>query len=98
MAAKKSPAAPARGTTTPKASSATTRTPTRAAAPRTKSEMTPNARVELTREELRKLISEAAYFRAKQRGFEPGHELEDWIQAEAEVMRRLGGRSADRSG
>jgi hypothetical protein len=68
-------------------------TPTRAAAPRSDKEMTPQARVELTREELQKLISEAAYYRAKQRGFEPGHELEDWIQAEAEVMRRLERRS-----
>lgn len=48
-----------------------------------------NAEAEVSAEELRKLISEAAYFRAKQRGFTPGHELEDWIQAEAEVMQRL---------
>lgn len=54
-----------------------------------------NARAEVSPEELRKLISEAAYFRAKQRGFTPGYELEDWIQAEAEVMSRIGGR-ADR--
>ena len=47
------------------------------------------ARADISPEELRKLISEAAYFRAKQRGFEPGHELEDWIQAEAEVMSRI---------
>jgi hypothetical protein len=86
MAAKKPPAAP-RKTTPPKPSSTTPRTPSRAT-------MTPDARVALTREELEKLISEAAYFRAKQRGFEPGHELEDWIQAEAEVMRRLERRSA----
>lgn len=92
MAAKKPPAP--RKTTTPKASGTSTRAPTRAAAPRTSKELTPEARVELTRDELNKLISEAAYFRAKQRGFEPGHELEDWIQAEAEVMRRLEGRSA----
>ncbi len=39
-------------------------------------------------EEMRKQIEEAAYYRAKQRGFEPGHELEDWVQAESEVMRR----------
>jgi hypothetical protein len=32
-------------------------------------------------EEVRKLISEAAHYLAKQRGFAPGHELEDWIQA-----------------
>lgn len=42
-------------------------------------------------DDVRKLISEAAYYRAKQRGFTPGHELEDWIQAEAEVLERLNG-------
>lgn len=31
------------------------------------------------------LIAQAAYFRAKHRGFEPGHELEDWQAAESEV-------------
>jgi hypothetical protein len=30
-------------------------------------------------------IAELAYYRAQQRGFEPGHELEDWLAAEAEV-------------
>ena len=49
---------------------------------------------DISPEELRKLISEAAYYRAKQRGFEPGHELEDWIQAEEEVMRRVAPRGA----
>ena len=49
-----------------------------------------SARANISPEELRQLISEAAYYRAKQRGFAPGHEVEDWIQAEAEVMRRLG--------
>lgn len=48
-----------------------------------------HARAEITPEELRKLVSEAAYYRAKTRGFAPGHELEDWIQAEAEVMGRI---------
>lgn len=38
---------------------------------------------------LSKLIAEAAYYRAQQRGFEPGHELDDWVAAEAEVRRRL---------
>ena len=51
---------------------------------------TDNARADVSAGELRKLISEAAYYRAKQRGFAPGHELEDWIQAEAEVMGRIG--------
>lgn len=39
--------------------------------------------------ERERLIAEAAYFRAQARGFVPGRELEDWLQAEAEVDRRL---------
>jgi hypothetical protein len=31
------------------------------------------------------LVAQAAYFRAKHRRFEPGHELADWLAAEAEV-------------
>lgn len=31
------------------------------------------------------LVSERAYYKAEARGFEPGHELEDWLAAEAEV-------------
>jgi hypothetical protein len=31
------------------------------------------------------LIAEAAYFRAASRGFEPGHELDDWLAAEQMV-------------
>jgi Protein of unknown function (DUF2934) len=31
------------------------------------------------------MIAEAAYYRAEARGFEAGHELEDWLSAEAEV-------------
>ena len=30
------------------------------------------------------VIAELAYFRALRRGFEPGHEAEDWFEAEAE--------------
>ena len=30
-------------------------------------------------------IALAAYFIAEKRGFEPGHELEDWLAAEAEI-------------
>ena len=39
--------------------------------------------------ELMEMISEAAYYRAEKRGFSPGLEADDWIQAEAEVMARL---------
>lgn len=49
-----------------------------------------NARAEISPDELRKLVSEAAYYRAKRRGFKPGHEVEDWVQAEAEVLGRIG--------
>lgn len=31
------------------------------------------------------LIAEAAYYRAERRGFNPGHELEDWLAAEHDV-------------
>lgn len=44
-------------------------------------------------EKIRHLIEQAAYYRAEARGFEPGHELEDWIAAEAEVRRRLENRA-----
>jgi hypothetical protein len=30
-------------------------------------------------------IAERAYWRAERRGFEPGHELEDWLHAEREI-------------
>ena len=30
-------------------------------------------------------ISELAYLKAESRGFEPGHELEDWLDAEQEL-------------
>lgn len=33
----------------------------------------------------RALIAQVAYYRAERRGFEPGHETEDWLSAEAEV-------------
>jgi hypothetical protein len=36
-------------------------------------------------ERRRALIAEIAYYRAERRGFEPGHEAEDWLSAEAEV-------------
>ena len=36
------------------------------------------------------MIAEAAYFRAQQRGFEPGNEMSDWLQAEADVETMLG--------
>jgi hypothetical protein len=39
----------------------------------------------LTPEARRTLIAEGAYLRAERRGFAPGHETDDWLEAEAEV-------------
>lgn len=38
---------------------------------------------------LRAMIADAAYFRAEKRGFAAGHELEDWLAAEAEIEQQL---------
>jgi hypothetical protein len=43
----------------------------------TRARVTPDAR--------RALIAQNAYHRAERRGFEPGHEDEDWLAAESEV-------------
>ncbi len=48
-------------------------------------------------ERRREMIAEAAYFRAQRRDFLPGHEVEDWLAAEAEVDLRLARRLADQS-
>lgn len=37
------------------------------------------------------MIAEAAYFLSESRGFEPGWELEDWLNAEWELDQRLAG-------
>lgn len=39
-----------------------------------------------------RMIAEAAYLLAEQRGFQGGSALADWLQAEAEVNARLGGK------
>jgi hypothetical protein len=44
----------------------------------------------ISAEERQKLIARAAYFRAEKRGFSPGCELQDWVEAEAEVLRLIG--------
>ena len=52
-----------------------------------------NGAAKLSPEEVYRLIQESAYFKAKERGFAPGNEVQDWIEAEAEVRRRLEGRA-----
>lgn len=44
------------------------------------------------------LIAEAAYFRAEQRGFAPGNEISDWLDAEADVERMLGNQATASDG
>jgi hypothetical protein len=59
---------------------------------RTGSGTTENAvqsKVEVSNEARYRMICEAAYIRAEQRGFRPGGEVEDWLAAEQEVERLL---------
>jgi hypothetical protein len=44
---------------------------------------------EVTPEEKHHLISKAAYYRAEQRSFAPGYELNDWLNAEVEIEMTL---------
>ena len=32
------------------------------------------------------MIAETAYYKAESRGFAPGHEMEDWLEAENDIM------------
>ena len=51
------------------------------------------ARAQMSPEEIYRLIQETAYYKAKARGFAPGHEVQDWIEAEAEVRLRIDSRA-----
>jgi hypothetical protein len=46
-----------------------------------------------TPEQVYRMIQETAYFKAKARDFAPGHEVQDWIEAEAEVRQRMDSRA-----
>jgi len=45
----------------------------------------PSTPSEPSADKRRAMVSEAAYYRAQNRGFEPGRELDDWLAAEAEI-------------
>jgi hypothetical protein len=47
----------------------------------------------LSPEKLRELVAVAAYYRAEQRQFAPGFEIEDWLAAEAEIQQRLANKT-----
>lgn len=40
-------------------------------------------------EELRLAVAVLAYYLAERRGFEAGHEMEDWLNAEAQVLAEM---------
>ena len=58
---------------------------------RSNSEIRPGSGAAFSMQERERLVAQAAYFRAEKRGFAPGCELQDWIEAEAEVLRLIGG-------
>ena len=43
-------------------------------------------------DQLRRMIEEAAYYRAEHRGFRGGDPLQDWLEAEAEIERMMRGK------
>jgi hypothetical protein len=47
--------------------------------------------INITPEDRWKLIAVAAYHKAERRGFAPGGELQDWIDAEQEIDRLMSG-------
>ncbi len=53
-------------------------------------EARPGSGPALSAQERERLVAQAAYFRAEKRGFAPGCELQDWVEAEAEVLRLIG--------
>jgi hypothetical protein len=63
----------------------TEETPNRQARPRKSPPVVMPPPGKLTPEARHALIAESAYLRAERRGFEPGHETEDWLAAEVEV-------------
>lgn len=49
----------------------------------------------LNPEARQRMIREAAYYHSMQRGFEPGHDVEDWLEAEAEIEQEVLARQPD---
>jgi hypothetical protein len=84
--------------TAPKTPARPKAAPPKAAAPRKAAAEPPAATVTVRPEspDRGELVRLAAYFRAERRGFAPGHELEDWIAAEAEVAATLVSPAAPR--
>lgn len=82
---KNSSAAPADVAKKPRTPRKTLTTKTAAA------EIPPPADVESPSEDVGSMIATAAYYLAAARNFTPGHELEDWLEAERAVHAKLNG-------
>jgi hypothetical protein len=68
--------------------------PTQTSSPKNTQKTAPNGKMvdavpSISQQERDQRIARAAYFRAQQRNFAPGGELEDWLQSESEVDRLL---------
>ena len=77
-----------KGKTTPKMSGR--RVPVMAKPKQGDVEVRPGSGPGISAQERELLVARAAYFRAEKRGFAPGGELQDWVDAEAEVLRLIG--------
>lgn len=51
--------------------------------------MSGDGQTRLTEDERRRMVAEAAYYRALQRGFGAGGEVDDWLAAEREIDEKL---------
>ena len=49
------------------------------------------ASAEIEGEDKLSRIAVLAYYKAEARGYEPGHEMQDWLDAEAEIMEKTKG-------
>lgn len=57
----------------------------------------PNSETTLSPEQRAQMVAVAAYYKAEQRGFAAGHEMDDWLAAEQEFKALLEGlRAAQR--
>jgi hypothetical protein len=52
------------------------------------------SQVNVSEDERRRMVAEAAYYRAQQRGFTAGGEVDDWLEAEREITQRFRGSAA----
>lgn len=79
----------------PPVSSAKKRAPARAPSTNRPLSAAAAPNIAVSEEVRRQMIAEAAYLRAEQRGFAPGHESEDWLLAECEVDALLFAKHGD---